>query len=208
MGFLDFFKSKNQKEISLDDLFYGLEVIADFSYKNFLESFGFSEKHFGETTKFETYVAVLFYFDYSLASEKLNISVRNNFFELAINMIEDKFSKKLSNNDLQEIINYRYTEYSRIPMEIGNEWVQSFLNLYEVKLKGTEDTDTIEKLPAIVVEDVFEQLPKKTVFIRDEIGNFIKTRKLVKEIFSGKDLSMIIKEIEILDLKAKKEFQK
>lgn len=210
MGLLDFFKSKNQKNINIcmDDLFYVLEKVANISYKNFLDSFSLSKRNFGEATKFEAFIAGLFYIDFSMANEKINKNTRIDFIELAFDMIENKFFKKLANNDLQEIIFYRFTGYSSLTKKIGKEWAESFYNLYEVNLKGTKDTDTVEKVPEIYAEDFFEYFPKKIVFIRDETGNFIKTMKLIKEIFSGKDLSMIIKEIEILDLKAKKEFQK
>ena len=46
-------------------------------------------------------------------------------------------------------------------MKIEKDWLQSFNNLYEVKLKGTENTDIIKRHSAIKTEGIFEYLPKK-----------------------------------------------
>ena len=191
----------------LDDLYSGLEKIADSSYRIFLESFDFDERAFGEATRFETCVAILFYIDYSMVSENISENIRKNFYELANVKIIERFSNKLSNTDLSDIVDYRYEEYSKIPMKMGEHWLQSFNDLYEVKLKGTENTDTIKKLPGIKYEGASEQVLKKVLFIRDETGSIYKALKLVKELFAGKSLRSIIQEIEKTDLKVKQEFR-
>jgi hypothetical protein len=185
MGLYDFFRKNNQKENILDDLYSGLEKIADSSYRIFLESFNLDERAFGEATRFETCVATLFYIDYCM-SVNISENIRKNFYELAKVKIIERFSNKLSNTDLSDIIDYRFDEeYSKIPMKMGRDWPKSFNNLYEVKLKGTEKTDTIKKLPVIKDEGMSEWLPKKALFIRDETGSIYKAAKLVKELFAG-----------------------
>lgn len=207
MGLFDFFRKNNPKENMLDDLYSGLEKIADSSYRIFLESFDFDERTFGEATRFETCVAILFYIDYFM-SGNISENVRKNFYELAKVKIIERFSNKLSNTDLSDIVDYRYyEEYSEITMKMGEHWLQSFNNLYEVKLKGTENTDTIKKLPGIKYEGLSEQVPKKALFIRDETGSMYKAAKLVKELFAGKSLHSIIQEIEEADLKIKQKFR-
>ena len=57
MRLFDLFRNNNPKENILDDLYSGLEKIADSSYRNFLESFNLDERAFGEATRFETCVA-------------------------------------------------------------------------------------------------------------------------------------------------------
>jgi len=198
---------KNMDLNMLDDLYSGLEKIADSSYRIFLESFDFDERAFGEATRFETCVAILFYIDYSMVSENISENIRKNFYELANVKIIERFSNKLSNTDLSDIVDYRYEEYSKIPMKMGEHWLQSFNDLYEVKLKGTENTDTIKKLPGIKYEGASEQVLKKVLFIRDETGSIYKALKLVKELFAGKSLRSIIQEIEKTDLKVKQEFR-
>jgi len=207
MGLFDFFRKNNPKENMLDDLYSGLEKIADSSYRIFLESFDFDERTFGEATRFETCVAILFYIDYFM-SGNISENIRKNFYELAKVKIIERFSNKLSNTDLSDIVDYRYyEEYSEITMKMGEHWLQSFNNLYEVKLKGTENTDTIKKLPGIKYEGLSEQVPKKALFIRDETGSMYKAAKLVKELFAGKSLHSIIQEIEEADLKIKQKFR-
>ena len=207
MGLFDFFRKNNPKENMLDDLYSGLEKIADSSYRIFLESFDFDEKTFGEATRFETCVAILFYIDYFM-SGNISENIRKNFYELAKVKIIERFSNKLSNTDLSDIVDYRYyEEYSEITMKMGEHWLQSFNNLYEAKLKGTENTDTIKKLPGIKYEGLSEQVPKKALFIRDETGSMYKAAKLVKELFAGKSLHSIIQEIEEADLKSKQKFR-
>jgi hypothetical protein len=207
MGFFDFFRKNNPKENILDDLYSGLEKIADSSYSIFLGSFNLDKRAFGEATRFETCVATLFYIDYCM-SVSISDNTRNNFYDLAKDNIIARFSNKLSNTDLSDIIDYRLDEeYSKIPMKMGEHWLQSFNNLYEVKLKGTENTDTIKKLPGIKYEGASEQAPKKALFIRDESGSIYKAAKLVKELFAGKSLHSIIQEIEEADLKIKQKFQ-
>jgi hypothetical protein len=191
----------------LDDLYSGLEKIADSSYRIFLESFDFDERAFGEATRFETCVAILFYIDYSIVSENISENIRKNFYELAKVKIIERFSNKFSNTDLSDIVDYRYEEYSKIPMKMEEHWLQSFNDLYEVKLKGTENTNTIKKLPGIKYEGASEQVLKKVLFIRDETGSIYKALKLVKELFAGKSLHSIIQEIEKTDLKVKQEFR-
>jgi len=135
-------------------------------------------------------------------------NIRKKFYELAKDNIIARFSNKLSNTDLSDIINYRFDEeYSKIPIKMGEHWLQSFHNLYEAKLKGTENTDTIKKLPGIKYEGVSEQAPKKALFIRDETGSMYKAAKLVKELFAGKSLHSIIQEIEEADLKIKQKYR-
>jgi len=206
MGFFDFFRKNNQKENILDDLYSGLEKIADSSYRIFLESFNLGERAFGEATRFETCVATLFYIDYCM-SENISENIRKNFYELAKVKIFERFSNKLSNTDLSDIIDYRFDEYAKIPMKMGRDWPKSFNNLYEVKLKGTENTDTIKKLPGIKDEGISEWAPKKALFIRDETRSIYKAAKLVKELFAGKSLHSIIQEIEEADLKIKQKFR-
>jgi len=207
MGLFNFFKKNNPKENILDDLYSGLEKIAESSYRNFLESFTLDERTFGEATRFETCVAALFYIDYCM-SVNISDNIRKNFYELAKVKIIERFSNKLSNTNLSDIIDYRFDEYAKIPMEMGRDWPKSFNNLYEVKLKGTENTDTIKKLPGIKYEGIFEQAPKKALFIRYETGSIYKAAKLVKELFAGKSLHSIIQEIEETDLKIKQKFRR
>jgi len=207
MGVFDFFKKNNPKENILDDLYSGLEKIADSSYSIFLESFNLDKRAFGEATRFETCVATLFYIDYCM-SVNIPDNIRKNFYELAKDNIIGRFSNILSNTDLSDIIDYRLDEeYSKIPMKMGRDWPKSFNNLYEVILKSTENTDTIKKLPGIKYEGVSDQAPKKALFIRDETGSMYKAAKLVKELFAGKSLHSIIQEIEEADLKIKQRFR-
>ncbi len=206
MGFYDFFRKNNQKENILDDLYSGLEKIADSSYRVFLKSFNLAERAFGEATRFETCVATFFYIDYCM-SENISENIRKNFYELAKVKIVERFSNKLLNTDLSDIIDYRLDEYAKIAMKMGRDWPKSFSNLYEVTLKGTENTDTIKKLPGIKYEGLFEQVLKKALFIRDETGSIYKAAKLVKELFAGKNLHSIIQEIEEADLKIKQKFR-
>lgn len=192
----------------INDLYSGLEKIADSSYRTFLESFDFEERNFGEATKFEAYVAMLFYIDYCMVSENISESARKNFYELAKSKIIERFRDKLPNTDLSDIIDYRYyEEYSQIPVKRGKDWIQSFQGLYEIKLKGTENTDVVKRLPGIKTESILEWAPKKALFIRDETGNIYKATKLVKELFAGKSLDLIMQEIEKADLEIKKEFR-
>jgi len=208
MELFDFFSKNNPKEDILDDLYSGLEKIADSSYSIFLESFNLDRRAFGEATRFETCVTALFYIDYCM-SVNIPDNIRKNFYELAKDNIIARFSFKLSNTDLSDIIDYRFDEeYSKIPMKMGRDWPKSFNNLYEVKLKGTESTDTIKKLPEIKYEGLSEQeVFKKVLFIRDETGSMYKAAKLVKELFAGKNLHSIIQEIEEADLKIKRKFR-
>jgi len=208
MGFYDLFRKNNPKENILDGLYSGLEKIADSSYRIFLESFDFDEGAFGEATRFETCVAILFYIDYCM-SVNISDNIRKKFYDLAKDNIIARFSNKLSNADLSDIIDYRFDEeYSKIAMKMGEHWLQSFHNLYEVKLKSTGNTDTIKKLPGIKDDEgVSEWLPKKLLFIRDDIGCIYKAAKLVKELFAGKSLHSIIQEIEEADLKIKQKFR-
>ena len=193
----------------LNDLYLGLEKIADYSYKIFLECFNFKEESFAEATKFETYIAVFFYIDYCLASENTteNENMRENFYKLFKEKTIEKFSNKLSNTDLSDIIDHRYyDEYSQIPIKVGKDWLQSFNTLYEVKLKGTENANAVEKHSGIKAESIFEYIPKKLCFIK-ETGNIYKSMKLVKELTAGKSLFQSLKEIEIADLEIKRKFQ-
>jgi len=207
MGLFNFFRKNNPKENMLDDLYSGLEIIADSSYRIFLESYNLDKRSFGEATRFETCIAILFYIDYCM-SVNIPDNIRKNFYELAKDNIIARFSNKLSNTDLSDIIDYRLDEeYSKIAMKMGRDWPKSFNNLYEVKLKGTENTDNIKKLPGIKYEGMSEQIPKKLLFIRDETGNMYKAAKLVKELFAGKSLRLIIQEIEEADLKIKQKFR-
>ena len=207
MRLFDLFRNNNPKENILDDLYSGLEKIADSSYRNFLESFNLDERAFGEATRFETCVATLFYIDYCM-SVNIPENIRKNFYELAKDKIIERFSNKLSNADLSDVIDYRLDEeYSKIAMKMGRDWPESFNNLYEVKLKGTENTDNIKKLPEIKYEGMSEQIPKKVLFIMYENGSIYKAAKLVKELFAGKSLHSIIQEIEETDLKIKQRFR-
>ena len=67
MGLFNFFRKNNPKENILDDVYSGLEIIADSSYSIFLESFNLDKRAFGEATRFETCVAILFYIDYCMS---------------------------------------------------------------------------------------------------------------------------------------------
>lgn len=178
-----------KKTEALSYLWLGLEKIADSSYEIFLKSFDFGESNFGDSTKFETHIAALFYIDYALAGEKISHDVRKNFYILGKNKIIEKFGDKLVDTNLSEIIDYRYyDQYSQILVKGEQNWLQSFHNLYEINLKGTENKNAVKKLPGIRKEGDVEWMPKKMMFIKDEIANVYKAVKLVKELPSGKNL--------------------
>src|SRR3989344_8419157 len=161
---LNFFKKvKNDfKQSTLEDLYLGLEKIADSSYRIFLESFGFDKNTYDEATRLEACVAVLFYVDYCMASNNIPENTRKNFYELAKAKVIERFSSKLANTDLADIIDYRYyDEYSQIPVKRGKDWLQSFHSLYEIKLKGTENTNNVKMSSPIKAESIFEYMPKK-----------------------------------------------
>jgi len=178
-----------KKTESLSYLWLGLEKIAASSYEIFLKSFDFDESNFSDSTKFEAHIAALFYIDYALAGEKVSHDVRGGFYKLGKSRIMEKFGDKLVDTNLSEIIDYRYyDQYSQILVKGEQNWLQSFYNLYEINLKGTENTNAVKKFPEIKKESDFEWMPNKMMFIEDEIANVYKTVKLVKELLSGKNL--------------------
>lgn len=191
----------------LDNLYLGLEKIADFSYEGFLESFGLNKESFADATRFEAFIAAFFYIDYCLSCEIATETVRKDFYEVFIKRTGEEFGGKLLNRDLTALIEYRYGEYSQIPMKIGKDWLQSFHNLYEVKLKGTKDKKEVEKLPPIQAEDIFSHVPKKLSFIKEETGSIYRATKLVKKLLAGEDLPAIFKEMEEDNLRVKKSFK-
>lgn len=178
-----------KKTESLSYLWLGLEKIADSSYEIFLKSFDFGESNFGDSTKFEAHIAALFYIDYALVGEKISHDVRGNFYILGKNKIIEKFGDKIVDTNLSEIVDYRYyDQYSQILVKGEQNWLQSFHNLYEINLKGTENKNAVKKLPGIRKEGDVEWMPKKMMFIKDEIANVYKAVKLAKELPSGKNL--------------------
>jgi hypothetical protein len=64
--------------------------------------------------------------------------------------------------------------------------MQSFHNLYEVKLKGTKNTKLINKLPEIKMEGAFQSIPSKMKFISGEVKNAYLTVKAIDNIFDEK----------------------
>ncbi len=188
----------NTKEL-LDNIYIGINKIGDYSYENFLKSFNYSKKNFSKATEFETRISSLFYFDYCISNKKVKQEFRQKFYEICTEKIRNHYADCFENKNLLDIIDYRYNEYAKIPLSIGENWMQSFHNLYEVKLKGTENVKFIEELPAIKMEDGFQSMPLKMKFIQGEVKNAYRTSKLIDDIFNGKTINEALYELEQIE---------
>ena len=190
----------NTKEL-IHNIYIGMNKIGDYSYENFLKSFNFSKEDYSKATEFETRISSLFYFDYCISGKKVNQEFRQKFYEICTEKIRNHYADYFENKNLLDIIDYRYNEYAKIPMSIGENWMQSFNNLYEIKLKGTENVKIIEELPGIKMEDGFQDMPLKMKFIQGEVKNAYRTAKLVDDLFNGKTIYEALYELEQIESK-------
>ncbi len=190
----------NKKEL-IDNIYIGINKIGNYSYENFLKSFNFSKKDYSKATEFETRISSLFYFDYCISGKRVNQEFRQKFYKICTEKIRNHYADYFENKNLLDIIDYRYNEYAKIPISIGENWMQSFNNLYEIKLKGTENVKFIEELPAIKMEDGFQDMPLKMKFIQGEVKNAYRTAKLVDDLFNGKTIYEALYELEQIDSK-------
>ena len=195
-------KSTNSQISLLNELKKSLEVIRQYTYKNFLTAFKVNEKDYQDATLFEATMSAFFLLDYLVFSKDVTKEFRDNLYYLCSTKILNEFSDKLRNKDLLSIINYRYKSYAEIPGIPGiskEKWQQSMHDLLEINLKGTKNLDTAKIVYPSTLEDIEDWIPLKTEFIILETGNSYRTVRLVDEIFLGKSLEdslFILKSIE------------
>jgi len=192
----------------IEDIYTGIIKISEYSYINFLKSFNFSKEDYSNATKFETMISSFFYFDYCISCKNVTQELRQKIYEICTEKIRNNFTGRFENNNLLNIIDYRYNEYAKIPMSRGENWMQSFHNLYDIKLKGTKNVSYIEELPVIKMENGFQGMPLKMKFIKGEVENAYRTAKIVDDLFNGKSIKKTISEIEQIDSESNSEEEK
>jgi hypothetical protein len=192
-------KSTNSQISLLNELKKSLEVIRQYTYKNFLTAFKLNEKDYQDATLFEATMSAFFLLDYLVFSKDVTKEFRDNLYYLCSTKILNEFSVKLRNKDLMDIIKYRYSSYAEIPGIRKEKWHQSMNNLLEVNLKGTKSLDSAKIVYPTTLGDAFDEIPLKMEFIRLEAENSYRTVRLVDEIFLEKSLEeslIILKSIE------------
>jgi hypothetical protein len=189
----------NSQIALLNELKKSVEIIGQYTYKNFLVAFKLNEKDYRDATLFEATMSALFLLDYIVSSKDVTKEFRDNLYHLCSTKILNEFSNKLRNKNLMEIIKSRYSSYAEIPGIRKERWQQSFHNLLEVNLKGTKSLDNVKIIYPTTLDDFVEEMPLKMEFIEFEIENSYRTVSLVNELFLGKSLEnslLIIKSIE------------
>lgn len=185
----------------INEISKGVEFIGELTYRNFLNSFNYSEREFNDATKLEASISALFLFDYMVSSKQVTQDFRKNFYTKCTDDLVERFAIKLQNDNLIHLIDHRYGSYAKIPMKSGDKWQQSLHNLLEINLKGTKGKKSIEKINPITISDAFQEMPLKMQFIKEEIGNSYRTAKIVEELFNGKNISEAIYTIKNLESK-------
>lgn len=169
----------------IDKLYNSTVDISKHSYTNFVTSFKLNKKAYGKVTLFETRVYALFYIDYCIAAKNVTADFREDYYTHTLLEIINEFSGSVQNDNLMELIDDRYNEYAQIAVRGGEKWIQSFHTLYEIKLKATENSNSIRKLSPIKFEGFLGTMSGKMQFIKGEINNSYRAAKLVDKILGS-----------------------
>jgi hypothetical protein len=190
-------------ESLINDFAEGIEIISEKSYRSFLESYDYSKKNYGEATRFEATIPTLFVFDYVLAAHEVSLEFRIKFFEKCSTDIVERFSKTLENNNLFEIIKYRYMTYAKMPLnKERDEFQQDYANHLIHDLNGTKNKKSVEMDYRMTfgTDDILSDVHKGIKFRESQIVIFYWVARFIDELNSGKKLPEVVEIMRNLEI--------
>jgi len=181
-----------------------IDHFGELTYKNFISSFKLDENDYGSVTLFESKISALFLLDYFITAKNTNKEFRDNLYHITSTKIQNEFSNKLENKDIEDIIKSRYISYAEIPGRSKERWQQSFHTLLDVNLKGSKNLTFAKKVYPTTLEDGNQHLYHNINFITLETQASYSFIRLIDEIFLGTTFEDSIKELKSIEDKEQK----
>lgn len=190
----------------------GVKLIGENTYKNFIKSFAFSQTEYGMTTLLECMIYSLFTFDYLLHSKKLSSEFRKKYVLGTLQNFSKGFKKENDNDDLINVIDYRFNCYAEIPGKKGDKWPQAVLETLIMNLKNSKNREQILKTYPFVIQDAMEAFSGVITFMDNQSSNFKKAIDIVNNLFEEKKkgcyiATMVYKDYESNEVKILRKYR-
>lgn len=202
---------QGKTELSQSTQLYELRKCVDFNgeitYNNFILSFNLNKKDYGNLTLFEAKISSLFMLDYLVTDKNISKEFRDNLYHISSAKIQNDFTNKLENKNLDDIIETRYMSYAQIPGIAKERWQQSYHRLLDINLKGTKNSNIAREAYPTTLEDVNKHFYQNINFITLETENSYRFVRLIHEIMSGATFENALKVLDSIETKPKKEYK-
>ncbi|MDT8411390.1 MAG: CFI-box-CTERM domain-containing protein [Vicingaceae bacterium] len=176
------------KDELINEIIKEIDIVSDFTYKNFVNSFNYSKDDFSIATKCEASLEALHLFEYNIinygkhytvADSNLMGQVSFNYHRKLIN----RYEKLLENDDLLSSFYSRGVQYSALVKK--GIWEEELNDLLEKNLYGTKENNKIElnHTTVPIFGDFNEYVKNKYRFIEGEKDNLKRVSKALCSLF-------------------------
>ena len=195
--------SEDQSNTIIKEMLKGIIFIGERTYLNFINSYKYSLLDYGDATKLESEIGSLFLFDFLSFKYDSTEKFRQMFMKICFDDIIVRYTDKVENKNITDLVEHRYLTYAKIPSELNiekpdltdqeytNTWQRYFMEALFRNLRATKGQKTIEKTNIIGTETLYSPLfsitPDTTYNFTDkQIGNCYTTLKIIDELFKGR----------------------
>lgn len=167
----------NQTKFNLDesilirDIVRASGLIGNLTRWNFINSYQTNEETYSTATEFESDIYGFFLIDYFFQSNPVSSELRQKYFGAIINDLINRHGSELTNQNLDELIEFRFNKYADIIQSAGEKWQQPANEVLGVSLKGTKNKNTISKVYPLNIMDGMEEALYKAAFIPKQVRN-------------------------------------
>ena len=176
-------------------------LIGKMTQLNFIESYQSNEETYSTASEFESDIYGFFLVDYFLQTKPISPELRQKYFGALINDLINRYGSELTNENLDDLIEFRFNKYADIIQSAGEKWQQRVTGFLEVNLKGTKNRNTITEFYPIEPMDGMEEMRYKTAFIQGQVQNMYRASMISEGLNKGISLDETSQQISKLENK-------
>tara|TARA_R110002051_G_scaffold324708_1_gene423255 strand:+ start:75 stop:896 length:822 start_codon:yes stop_codon:yes gene_type:complete len=189
------------ESILIRDIVRASGLIGKMTQLNFINSYQTNEETYSTATEFESDIYGFFLIDYFLQSKPVSPELRQKYFGAIINDLINRHGSELTNQNLDDLIEFRFNKYADIIESADEKWQQRANEVLEVNLKGTKNKNTINEVYPLDIMGVMEEMPFKMAFIQGQVQNVYRASIIAEGLNKGKSLDETTKSIAELENK-------
>lgn len=138
------------------------------------------------TTLLECMIYSLFTFDFILHSKNLSPEFRKKYVFGILENFSIGFKKENDNEELINVVDYRFNSYAEIPSIKGDDWPQAVLETLLLNLKNSKSKEQIQKTYPFEIHGAMSTFTGTITFMENQPSNFKKALDIVNNIFKVK----------------------
>ena len=183
------------------DIVRASNLVGKMTQLNFIKSYQSNEETYSTATEFESDIYGFFLIDYFLQTKPVSPELRQKYFGAIINDLTNRHGSELTNENLDDLIEFRFNEYADIIQSAGEKWQQRANEVLEVNLKGTKNRNTIAEIYPMDIMGVMKEMPFKMAFIQGQVQNMYRASMISEGLNKGISLDETTQQISKLENK-------